>query len=133
MPISPRTHSKLRVDPSLHPAASGGGSSGGAGGAPSSPLPPAVGAETVAPTPVVAPVVPAATGSGAAGPGMSGTGGVAPMMHGGRAEGSADKKRNPRLTEDKELYTEDRPWTEAVIGNRARRRGAPDDTKRTSQ
>ncbi|MGB0436190.1 MAG: hypothetical protein ACPGIJ_04340, partial [Mycobacterium sp.] len=46
---------------------------------------------------------------------------------------NGDKKRNPQLSEDEELYTEDRPWTEAVIGNRARRRGSPEDTKKESQ
>src|SRR5690606_35952354 len=105
------------------------------GGIPPSPLQPAVGAETVAPTPVTAAGAPAPaaggagpSGGGAAGGGM---GGMAPMMHGAQG-GSGDKKRNPQLAQDEELYTEDRPWTEAVIGNRVRRRG-PDETKKESQ
>ncbi len=65
--------------------------------------------------------------------GMGGMGGMAPMMHGAKGEGRGDKKRNPQLSEDEELYTEDRPWTEAVIGNRPRRRSAPDGPAKESQ
>jgi len=95
---------------------------------------PAVGAETVAPTPMVAPVAPAAAAGGPAAGGAAGggMGGMAPM-HGAHGGGSGEKKRNPQLSQDEELYTEERPWTEAVIGNRVRRRGAPDDTKKESQ
>ena len=32
-----------------------------------------------------------------------------------------EKRRDPRTAPDEDLYTEDRPWTEAVIGNRRRR------------
>jgi len=48
-------------------------------------------------------------------------GGMAPM-HGaqGGAQGK-EKRRDPRLAPDEDLYTEDRPWTEAVVGNRRRR------------
>ena len=128
---------KLSNDPSLKPAAaggSGGGSGGGGGGGvPGSPLQPAVGAETVAPSPVVAPGVPVAAagagpGSGGMGGGMGG-GGMAPMGHGAQG-GSGEKKRNPQLTEDVPLYVEDRPHTEQVIGVRPRRRGTPDDGKK---
>lgn len=127
---------KLPNDPSLRPAgAGGGGSGGGGGGMPTSPLQPAVGAETVAPTPISAPGAPAASGGsgggGAAGGGMGG--GMAPMMGAGRGGGeSGDKKRNPQLSQDEDLYTEDRPWTEAVVGNRARRRSGSDDSKKES-
>jgi len=66
-----------------------------------------------------------------------GMGGMAPMMHGAKGEGSNEKKRNPQLSQDEEIYTEDRPWTEAVIGNRVRRRGAArgmaNDTQKESQ
>lgn len=127
---------KLPTDPRLKPAATGGGAGGGAGGGggggvPTMPLQPPVGAETVAPA--VAPAVPAAaTGGAAGGGGSGGVGGLAPM-HGAHGGGSTEKKRNPQLSEDEELYTEARPWTEAVIGNRVRRRGVPDDTKKESQ
>ncbi|MBB2988940.1 hypothetical protein FHR72_000397 [Mycolicibacterium iranicum] len=126
---------KLPTDPSLKPAASGGGSAGGGGaggggGVPQAPLQPAVGAETVAPTPVVPgapiPVASTGTGGGAMGGGMSG---MAPM-HGAHGAGAGEKKRNPQLSPDEPLYVEDRPHTEQVIGVRPRRRGAPDDTKR---
>ena len=140
MPSGPKSDPKLPIDPSLRPAATGGGgaSGGGAGGGgmPGAAMQPAVGAETVAPTPVVTPVVPtaaaggAATGGGMAGGGM---GGMAPMMGAGQGGGTGEKKRNPQLSQDEELYTEERPWTEAVIGNRVRRRGGPDDSKKESQ
>ena len=141
MPGLGKGEPKLPTDPSLRPAAAGGGgagsgSGGGGGGMPGSPLQPAVGAETVAPTPFAAPVAPAAAGGGASGSGGTagggGMGGMAPMMHGAQG-GAGEKKRNPQLSQDEELYTEDRPWTEAVIGNQARRRGAPGDTRKESQ
>lgn len=128
---------KLPTDPSLRPAAAGGGggggSGGGGGGIPGSPLQPAVGAETVAPTPAVGPTVPVAAASGASGSGGGamggGMGGMAPMGHGAQG-GAAEKKRNPQLSEDVPLYVEDRPHTEQVIGVRPRRRGTPDDAKK---
>ena len=147
MPGAGKGDPKLPTDPSLRPAAAGRGSGGGGGasgggagggggggGVPSSPRQPAVGAETVAPTPMVAPVAPAAAAAGPAAGGAAGggMGGIAPM-HGAPGGGSGEKKRNPQLAQDEELYTEERPWTEAVIGNRVRRRGAPDDTKKESQ
>ncbi|MDZ4267935.1 MAG: ESX-1 secretion-associated protein [Mycobacterium sp.] len=142
MPGGPKGDTKFPTDPSLRPAAAGGGGSGGGasgggggGGVPGAPLQPAVGAETVAPTPVVGPVIPAAAAGGAAGGGMAGggMGGMAPIMGAGQGGGTGEKKRNPQLSQDEELYTEERPWTEAVIGNRVRRRGGPDDTKKESQ
>lgn len=136
MPVGPRSDPKLPTDPNLRPAAMGGGSGGGGGGGiPGVPLQPAVGAETVAPGPVVAPIAPAAAGGGMSGGAVAGgaMGGMAPMMHGAQGGGTGDKKRNPQLSQDEELYTEERPWTEAVIGNRVRRRGATEDTKKESQ
>ncbi|MDY6999644.1 MAG: PPE domain-containing protein [Actinomycetota bacterium] len=131
---------KLPTDPSVRPAAAGGGGAGagggGGGGMPSSPLQPAVGAETVAPTPVASPGAPGAAAGGGAGGGAAGggMGGMAPMMGGARGGGeSGDKKRNPQLSEDEEIYTEDRPYTEPVIGYRPRRRGGSDDSKKESQ
>ena len=127
------TDPKLPTGPALKPAAAGGGSAGGGGGgggAPSSPLQPAVGAETVAPSParVGAPVPVASAGAGGAMMG-GGMGGMAPM-HGAQAGGAGEKKRNPQLSTDEPLYVEDRPHTEQVIGVRPRRRGNPDDTRR---
>ena len=60
-------------------------------------------------------------------------GGMAPM-HGaqGGTQGK-DKRRDPRLAPDEDLYVEDRPWTEGVVGNRRRkdvqdgRQGGQDD------
>ena len=87
----------------------------------SSPLSPAVTAETVAPgppMPVAAAPAAATAASGLAGGGM---GGMAPM-HGaqGGVQGK-EKRRDPRTAPDEDLYTEDRPWTEAVVGNRRRK------------
>ncbi|BBX19331.1 ESX-1 secretion-associated protein [Mycolicibacterium duvalii] len=139
LPGGGKSEPRLPYDPSLRPAAAGGGGAGAGagggagGGVPAGPLQPAVGAETVAPTPVVAPVAPAAAGGATGGAAVGGgMGGMAPMMHGGQGN-SGDKKRNPQLSEDEELYTEERPWTEPVIGNRPRRRGGPDDKGKESQ
>lgn len=126
-------------DSGLRPAALSGrptGSGGGGGTAaprpPTQALQPAVGAETVAPSPVAAPASPSAQTAAAGG--AAGVGGVAPMMHGARGDASVDKKRNPQLAADTELYTEDRPWTEAVIGNRVRRKPVTDSpTKETKE
>ena len=120
---------KLPTDPSLKPAAlggggagAGGGGAGGGGGAPSMPLSPAVGAETVAPTAPAHAVsgAPAAASTGAAAGGAMG-GGMAPMGHGAGHHQGKEKRRDPNLSPDEDLYAEDRPWTEAVIGNRRRR------------
>lgn len=128
------TTPKLPTDPSLRPAAAsgagggaGGGSGGGAGGGsgggmPATPMSAPVTAETVAPAPTVpaaASVAPSQSGAGGAMGGMGG--GMAPMGHGAGAQQGKEKKRDPRLAPDEDLYTEDRPWTEAVIGNRRRR------------
>ncbi|MDY6871430.1 MAG: hypothetical protein SV966_13295 [Actinomycetota bacterium] len=112
-------------DPALKPAAAsgggtGGGSGGGAGGGgvPPSPLQPAVGAETVAP----GAAGPGRAGAAAAGPagamGAMGAMGGTPMGgHGaGRGPGGGEKKRAPGLAPDEDLYVEDRPFTESVIG-----------------
>jgi len=111
------------TDPSLRPAAgggSGGGSGGGAGGGGSAPLSPAVSAETVAPAPPM-PVATAPAAAAAAGGGMAGgMGGMAPM-HGHGAQQGKEKRRDPRTAPDEDLYVEDRPWTEGVVGNRRRR------------
>lgn len=141
MPGTGKNGSKLPRDPLLRPAAAGGGgagsggSGGGGGGIPGSPLQPAVSAETVAPTPYAAAAGPtvgagAAGSGGAAGAAGGGMGGMAPM-HGAHGGGSGEKKRNPQLSEDQELYVEERPHTEPVIGLQPRRRGS-DGTRKES-
>ena len=94
---------------------------------PSSPLSAAVTAETVAPAPMVGagpgPSTGAAVSSGVMAGGM---GGMAPMHGAGMGGQQQEKKRNPAVAQDEELYTEERPWTEAVIGNR-RRRGTQEE------
>jgi len=124
----PRGEPKLPHGASVRPAAHGGGEAGaggggGGGGAPATPLQPAVGAETVAPAPTVAASAgPASANAGTAqGAAMGGMGGMAPMAHAAGAGHASEKKRNPQVAQDEDLYTEDRPWTEAVIGNRRRR------------
>jgi hypothetical protein len=122
----PRTGTpKLPTDKSLRPAAvSGGGSGGGAGGGGggSAPLSPAVTSETVAPgppMPVAAGPAPGPATGMAGGPMMGG--GMAPMHGAQGGTRGKEKRRDPRLAPDEDLYTEDRPWTEAVVGNRRRR------------
>jgi hypothetical protein len=52
-------------------------------------------------------------------------GGGMPMGGAGQGQGGGtEKKRTPALSPDEDLYNEDRPWTEAVIGNRPRRKDA---------
>lgn len=111
-------------EPSLKPASAGGGGGGmggGGGGMPAGPLGPAVGADSVGPSPA------AARGGGApagapGGAGMGGMGGGMGGMGGGHGQGQGkEKRRNPNLAEDEDLYVEDRAYTEAVIGRRARK------------
>jgi hypothetical protein len=85
------------------------------------PLSAAVGAETVAPAaPTHAAFAgPAAASTGGAAGGAMG-GGMAPMGHGAGHNQGKEKRRDPNLSPDEELYTEDRPWTEAVINRRRR-------------
>ena len=135
-----RGPSMLPTDPGLKPAALGGGGAGAGGGgaggggagggARSMPLSPAVGAETVAPT---APVHASSTTPGAASSGGAGGGGVgggmAPMHGAGHGIQGKEKRRDPNLSSDVDLYTEHRSWTEAVIGNRRRRDVQDRDSK----
>jgi hypothetical protein len=117
---------KLPTEPHLKPAAlgggAGGGGAGGGGGGPSMPMSPAVSAETVAPTTPTHPAsaTPGLPPSGGAAGGAVG-GGMAPMHGAGHGNQGKEKRRDPNLSPDEDLYTEDRPWTEAVIGNRRRR------------
>lgn len=123
---------KLPSEPSLRPAAAAGGGSGGGsgsgggggggGGMPATPMSAAVSAETVAPPaaagPSTAGAAPAASGTSGA---MGGMGGMAPMHGAGQQGGGKEKRRDPNLAPDEELYVEDRAWTEGVIGHRRRR------------
>lgn len=118
-------------DPELNPASagggggSGGGSGGGGGGAGPMPLQPNVGSVSVGPAPGQAGGAAAGPSVGGAAPGggmMGGMGGMAPMHGAGQNQGGQEKKRSPGVSPDETLYEEDRPWTEAVIGNRPRRR-----------
>ncbi|WP_131806234.1 PPE domain-containing protein [Mycolicibacterium conceptionense] len=111
-------------EPSLKPASAGGGGGGmggGGGGMPAGPLGPAVGADSVGASPA------AARGGGvpAGAPGSAGAGGMGGGMGGmggGHGQGQGkEKRRNPNLAEDEDLYVEDRAYTEAVIGRRARK------------
>ena len=107
-------------------AASVGGVGGGVG-APSMPLQPPVPAEGAGLGSAAARGGPNLAGvAPAGGAAMGGRGGMgmAPMAgQGGKGEDSKAK----RAQQDEEaLYAEDRPWTEAVIGNR-RRKDAPDN------
>jgi hypothetical protein len=122
---------KSPTDPTLQPAAAtdggadsgaGGGGAGGGGGMPATPMSAAVTAETVAAapnTPSNAGGAPASGAGGATGGGMGG--GMAPMHGAGQGQQGKEKRRDPKLSPDEELYVEDRPWTEGVIGNRRRR------------
>ncbi|WP_066901760.1 PPE domain-containing protein [Mycolicibacterium houstonense] len=121
MPEGPATDVPALDEPTLAPASAGGGGGPGGGGGdiPKTPLAPAVGAENVAPS-KGGPGIPAGApgGPGAAG----GMGGGMGGMGGGHGQGGqrGDKRRDPKLAPDEELYKEDRAWTEAVIGNRRR-------------
>jgi hypothetical protein len=117
---------RLPTDPSLRPAAAdaGGGAGGGSGGGgvPPMPLQPNVGGVAVGPGASAggpgAAAGPTAAGSSA---GMSGMGGM-PMHGAGHGQGGGkERKRTPGLAPDEDVYSEDRPWTEAVIGNRRRK------------
>lgn len=124
---------KFPTDPALRPAAHGGGGAGGGagagggggGGMPAMPMSAAVSAETVAPAPTTGAAAgttsSGAQSGGASGAMMGGMGGMAPMAGAHGAGDSREKKRNPAVAQDEDIYTEDRPWTEAVVGNRRRR------------
>ncbi|WP_163796185.1 PPE domain-containing protein [Mycolicibacterium sediminis] len=125
-------------DPGVSPASagggSGGGSGGGGGGIGAMPLQPNVGGVSVGPG--AGGGAPAGVGGGPSGGGPGGggggMGGGMPMHGAGHGQGGAsEKKRSPGLSPDEELYKEDRAWTEAVIGNRPRRKDTGDakDTK----
>ena len=99
---------------------------GGGGGVPSMPLQPPVAAEGAGSAAGRGGLNVGGAGALAGGAAMGGRGGMgmAPMAgQGGKGEDSKAK----RAQQDEEaLYAEDRPWTEAVIGNR-RRKDGPDN------
>lgn len=112
------------LEPVAASTGAGGGGSGGGGAGPM-PLQPSVGGVAVGPSPSAsagtggaAPVA-AAAGGGM----MGGMGGMAPMAGGAGAQAGKDKQRNPGVAPDEELYSEDRPWTEGIIGRPERRAG----------
>ena len=114
-------------EPTLKPASVGGG--GGVPGMPSMPMQPPVGSEGAAAGAGAGGRDLASLGRGVGGGPGAGAGGpmgggMAPMAPGGGQQGkNSEGKRGPG--EDDALYTEERSWTEAVIGNR-RRKDAPD-------
>lgn len=118
--------------PSVKAASYGGG--GGGGGVPSMPLGPATPGEgslgAGAPGSGAGAGAGAGAGRGIPAGAMGGMGG-APMGGapgaGGKGQQEGKGKRGPQ--EDEALYTEDRAWTEAVIGNRPRK--AATDNKGT--
>jgi ESX-1 secreted protein B PE domain len=107
----------------LKPASLGGG---GGAGVPGMPLQPSVDAEAASRP---AGAAPGAAGPGRAMPGAGGAagggmgGGMAPM--GGPGQGQNQGKGKRVQSDDESLYTEERSWTEGVIGNRPRKT-APD-------
>ncbi|OBB57684.1 hypothetical protein A5757_19915 [Mycobacterium sp. 852013-51886_SCH5428379] len=127
----------LPDDPGLTPAAAGGGGAGGgaggggagAGGIPAGPLQPAVGADSVAPVATGGARGGNAGGPAGAGAGVGGMGmGGMPMGGAGAGRGGGqDRKRTPGLSPDEDLYVEDRPFTEAIIGRQPRK--GPQDNK----
>ncbi|WP_343603242.1 PPE domain-containing protein [Mycobacterium sp.] len=124
MPAAAKATPQLPTGPSLKPASRGGGSggagAGGGGGAPKMPLRPSVTGSAVEPS---------RAGGGAqgvepekAGPAGAMGGGMGGMPMGGHgAQQGKEKRRSPGLSPDEELYKEDRPWTEQVIGARRRK------------
>lgn len=110
--------------------AGGGGRGAGMGGKPLSPAavavdaaPPGRGSGAGAGT-ANAEAGRAPTGGGMGGAGM-------PMGSHGAGGHGKEKKRSPGLSPDENLYTEDRPWTEAVVGHR--RREIPDSGTKDSR
>jgi hypothetical protein len=103
--------------------ASVGGLGGAGGGVPSMPMQPAVDAgAAAAPGGANAARELGNLGRAGAGPGMGGGGmGMAPMAPGAGAGQGGDNKSKRAAGTDESLYSEERPWTEGVIGNRRRK------------
>ncbi|REU43689.1 type VII secretion system ESX-1 target EspB, partial [Mycobacterium tuberculosis] len=110
-----REAAALSGDVAVKAASLGGG---GGGGVPSAPLGSAIGgAESV--RPAGAGDI-AGLGQGRAGGGAALGGGGMGMPMGAAHQGQGGAKSKGSQQEDEALYTEDRAWTEAVIGNRRR-------------
>ncbi|OBF23140.1 secretion protein EspB [Mycobacterium kubicae] len=110
----------LPKDPGMKPMSLGGGGGGGGGGVPSMPLAPATGGmagDSVRPA-GAGDLGAFGAGKAPAGSGMAGGGMGMPM--GGHGQGQGGSKSKGAKQDDEALYTEDREWTEAVIGNRRR-------------
>ncbi|MCV7122291.1 secretion protein EspB, partial [Mycobacterium lacus] len=87
--------------------------------APSMPLAPATGIDGESVRPAAAgDIAGAGQGRAGAGGGM-GAGGMG-MPMGAHGQGQGGSKSKGAQQDDEALYTEDRAWTEAVIGNRRR-------------
>ncbi|WP_276075017.1 hypothetical protein [Mycobacterium szulgai] len=101
----------------MKPMSLGGG--GGGGGMPSMPMAPATGIDGESVRPASAGDI-GGVGAGKAptGSGMGGGGMGMPM--GGHGQGGGGSKSKGATGDDEALYTEDREWTEAVIGQRRR-------------
>lgn len=111
--------SNLAKDLGVKPMSVGGG--GGGGGMPAMPLAPSTGAG-IGPgdvRPAGAGEIGGLAGGAAAGRGAAGGGGMGAPM-GGQGQGGGGSKSKGSQQDDEALYTEDRAWTEAVIGQRRR-------------
>ncbi|ORB85667.1 secretion protein EspB [Mycobacterium kansasii] len=104
-------------DLGIKPMSLGGGGGGGMGGAPLGEPAGLAGTDSVRPA-AAGDIAGAAQGKTAAGSGMGGGGMGMPMGAHGQGQGSSKSKGAQQ--DDEALYTEDRAWTEAVIGNRRR-------------
>lgn len=121
-------------EPTLKPASLGGGGAGGGGGGGMSkaPLGPSMGADSFGQTPTGARGAnAAAVPAGAAGGGMGGGGMGGGMGHGAGKQGK-EKRRDPKLSPDEDLYKEDRAWTEPVIGRQIPQRRRKENVKEPS-
>lgn len=107
----------LSKDPGIKPMSLGGGGGGGAGGAPLGEPAGLAGVDSVRPA-AAGDVAGLAQGKAGASSGMGGGGMGMPM--GGHGQGGGSSKSKGAQQDDEALYTEDRAWTEAVIGNRRR-------------
>jgi hypothetical protein len=110
----------LGKEPGMKPMSLGGG--GGGGGMPAMPLAPATGGgleggESV--RPAGAGDIGGVGQGAAAGRGAAGGGGMG-MPMGAHGQGGGGSKSKGAQQDDEALYTEDRAWTEAVIGQRRR-------------
>ncbi|BBX75576.1 secretion protein EspB [Mycobacterium shinjukuense] len=106
----------MPAEPSVKAASLGGG---GGGGVPSMPLAPATGIDAESVRPAAAGDL-GALGQGKAAAGSALGGGGMGMPMGAHGQGHGGAKSKGAQQEEEALYTEDRAWTEAVIGNRRR-------------